>query len=333
MKTTARTAFTRVGFTAADFGGLYRRLGGSNAAWLASLLLVVVALVIVAPTALHADARRLEAVGAVPIEPGASARTSLRDAAIQRALREAVSRIARELLLEAEATVPLPPGSAPDQGDPVRRPDGVTEDPAEEELDRVLGKQMVRYTSRFRIVEDRGEMPAMFSESPTATSEYVVVVDVQVEVEQVRQRLIEGGLLVEVGQTLGSARRFRLEVEGLSRYPAYAAFLELLRAESGDPSVQPEAFEPGRVSFIVAAEDEPREFMWRLIQRRAPGFEIEPLPARGEADTARALRLAVQWTPPEPLDEAGLPAVEAWDGRGSSRQPVRTAPPTGRSSR
>ena len=78
-----------------------------------------------------AEVRRVEAVGTIPIDPSERGRLALRDRAIQEALREAVFRVARELLLEAEA---------PDDSSSL--------------LGEVLRSKMVRYTTRFRILED-----------------------------------------------------------------------------------------------------------------------------------------------------------------------------------
>ena len=93
------------------------------------------------PEARAEDVRRLEAVGVVPLKPTQRGSVGALDEAIQAALREAVSRVARSFLMDVE-----PAG----------------ED--EVDLDEVLGKRMVPYTSRFRIVDDQGERPAMFAE-------------------------------------------------------------------------------------------------------------------------------------------------------------------------
>ena len=140
-----------------------------------------------------AEIRRVEAVGVVPLMPNRQASVDALDQAVQAALREAVSRVARDFLMEAE----------PGEGEEV-------------ELEEVLGKRMVPYTARFRILDDQGERPALFAEDPRVTSEYVVEVEVFVDAERVQQRLVEAGLLVP-DPGVGAVSRIELELRGRQR--------------------------------------------------------------------------------------------------------------------
>ena len=124
-----------------------------------------------AATASARDIERVEVVGAVAVLPGA-ATSSAREAAVRRALREAVNRTALALLAQ------LP----------------VSEDGAGIELSGVLGADPLEYASRYQVIEDRGERPALFVTDPDAVSEYVVVVEVYLDLDRVRDRLRAAGL-------------------------------------------------------------------------------------------------------------------------------------------
>jgi hypothetical protein len=175
------------------------------------------------------EVQRLEAVGVVPLKAGQQ-RSGALEAAIQAGLREAVSRVARNLLLEADAS-----------------------EGADSEIEKALGKRMVAYTSRFRILDDQGERAAMFTDDPKATSEYVVVVEVFVEADRVEQRLIEAGLLQRALEA-GSHSRVELELQGLEEYGAYTAartLLGQLGERAGVRSVTPRLFESGKAMLDV----------------------------------------------------------------------------------
>jgi hypothetical protein len=179
------------------------------------------------PTPASAETRRIEAIGAAPIKPGRRGSVSVLDEAIQLALREAVSRVAQSFLLDADA-----------------------EGESDLSIEKVLGKKMVPYTTRFRIIDDRGERPALFADDPKVSKEYVVVVEVFVDADRVEERLREAGVLEASGEP-AATRRIRLEARGVTSYPAYLAMVELIRGAGGAVAVTPRGFARGIAVFDV----------------------------------------------------------------------------------
>ncbi len=227
-----------------------------------------------------AEMRPLEAVGAVPITPGREAEAA-QEAALDEAITEAVLRVTRELLLDVEL-----PGE-PDQ------------DP-EEALVEILGGDMRSYASRFRITEDIGERPALFAEDPEVTAEYVLVVEVHVDVDQIKNRLVEAGLLIG-GETHRVGRELRIGIKGLNDYRAYQAFRSLLLDEVGARSVLPLEFERGRVVLGVDSDHGAAAFRDQMLGRSPGQFEIDVV-----RTSRNALELNVVWNAPgEPSESSG----------------------------
>jgi hypothetical protein len=256
--------------------GVHRRaaLAGASALWIA----VVVAL----PAS--AEVRTVETIGAVPIVEGVRPRRAPRDAAILQAQFEAVAQVANELLIDAD-----PSGQAP-SGQPGWEGEG------RPSVEQVLGSDVGPYTHRFRIVQDRGEGPPVYSDDPEARAEYVVVVEVQVDAARVRDRLVEAGLLTASGAP-PEGRSFVLEVRGLNVYPAYAALRELIVTGAGARSVVPVSMGRDWVVLRVESEDSGPDFLDKLLASSPPELDLLPL----EADRDR-LRLGVRWTPPAEPD-------------------------------
>ena len=257
-----------------------------------ALALASVGVLLVA-SSVAADVRRLEAVGAVGVAQDET--RDPRQRAIDAALREAVGQVASELLVDA----PLDEGS-----------DGTHDDEASEpDIATLLGDDMLRYALRFRVVDDRGIGPAMFVEDPAVTSEYVVVVEVEVESDRVRDRLVEAGLLR--GDDDSAAQpALRLEVRGLRAYPAYEDLRRVLeRASGGDPGT-PLLFERGRTVLEVHTSHSGSELVEALVREAPAHLRVEPLGVRNGNAT-----IAVEWSaPPEPARvraEGPLPAVES----------------------
>ena len=224
-----------------------------------------------------AELRKLEAVGAVPIDPRARGGIAPRDVAIQRALKEAVSRVAREFLLDAEDAEVSPAT-----------------------LDEVLGEDMVQYTASFRIREDRGERPALFSEDADITTEYLVVMEVEVDAERVEGRLVEAGLLARRGSTRGLAR-MRIEADGVDVYAAYEALRDALRSDVAVKRVVPREFGAGVATLDVEYDGESAPILERLLRRPPPGLEV-----RSQPSEPGLLRLSLDWTPPPAVEPADL---------------------------
>jgi hypothetical protein len=214
----------------------------------------------------RAEVRPVEAVGAVPLDADAPSRVAPRDAALRRALEEAVHRVALDEL----------PGFDPEAG--------------EETLAAALGRDPAEFATRYRIREDRGERPALFTEDPEVESEYVVVVEVHVDVERVRERLAQAGLLL---MPSGESRRYRVRVviEDVGSYAAYRAVRTLLE-ELGLRSVLPVEMERGRAVLEVDGDRSPDALMSGLLRTAPSDLKLVPLAIDAETVTLRARLLA-----------------------------------------
>jgi len=171
-------------------------------------------------------------------------------------------------------------------------------------LKDALGRETVPYTKSFRIVEDQGERPALFTSDPDIANEYVVVMEVQVEVERVRARLEEKGLLTPL--EISELKGVRLEVRGLTHYGGYRALVELLEGEAvGAEGVIPRDFYPGRMVLAVEGDWAPAELLERLRAAAPENLRIEAVVTEGAEDEAEGassgpptLQLEVAWAPP-----------------------------------
>jgi hypothetical protein len=221
-----------------------------------------------------AEVRTVEAVGAVPLDASAPAATAPRDAALHLALQDAVRRTAFEEL---------------DRTDPAQQ----------SAAEQALGDDPLAYATRFRIVEDRGARPALFSDTPGVETEYVVVVEVYVDVDRVRDALGRRGLAV---RRAGGADRVALRVvlEDLDGYPTYAAVRALL-AKVGARSALPVELERGRAVLEVDSDRGPEALADALVRAAPPNLSLSPLSASGQT-----LRLRAQLRPGDAA--AGAPA-------------------------
>ncbi len=263
--------------------------------WLASM-----------PLSAMAEVRVLEVVGAVPLDEKTRARSIPKDRAIEEALWEGVSRVAGDLLIDS-----VVPESAEGQN-PVRD---------------ALGLDMVPYTRSFRIVDDQGERPSLFTEHPDAATEYVVVVEVQVEVDRVRERLIDAGLL-QSGER-SALNGIELEIRDLTAYAGYEQFVSLLKGDRvGAASVSPLELDHGRAVLRVEAEWGAAELLERLLAAAPATLRIRPIAIdesqprgvgeRLEPNRPSRLTLSVTWAPPVAHPDTASAPVSA----GPSRVPA-----------
>jgi len=235
------------------------------------------------------DLRRVEVVGVVGV--GENDRRDPRAAAVQRALREAVERVATGYLIGSIERV-----DTEDRDARVSVPGGP-------DLEKILGRDMGVYAARFKVLEDRGVGPALFSEDPAATEEYVVVVEVFVEADRVRDRLVAGGVLEEQIDE-SNTPVVQLVVQGLSVYPAFVDVRELITGPVGAESAVPVSFQRGRATLAVATGMTAAQLV-AAMEREAPShLTVIRLGAIGAEP-----RIAVRWSPRPP--EAELPPVEA----------------------
>jgi hypothetical protein len=236
------------------------------ALWLAAALVPAVA-------AGAPELRRVESVGAAPAGAQARAGATLRQAALEAALGDAVRRVAAELSGLSDAD----PGLA-----------------------RALGDRPLDYVARYRLTEDRGERRALLVADPQAVLEYVVVAEAHVDVARLRARLERAGLLAPPEREAQLAR-VRLVLEGVQSWEAVQAIRAQLARERAVRSVVPEVLEPGGVTLAVETSRRPGEIASALLARPPQGIEVhlvraehdgvrlrvvEPLPAGGTAEAA-----------------------------------------------
>ncbi len=217
-------------------------------------------LVVAGAWAAAAEVRKIEAVGAIALD-AKSSRSNPRDAALQQALLEAVRRVALEML--------------PDL-DPI-------ED--QEELDAALGGQPHEFATRYRIIDDRGERPALFVDDPDVETEYAMIVEVHVDTDHVRERLAEAGLLEPSGDR--RRVRIRLEIRDVDSYAVYRALRTLLE-EVGVRSAVPVEMERGRVVLDVDGDREGEELLEDLLRAAPDNLTILPIDSDYDRLTLRA---------------------------------------------
>jgi len=220
--------------------------------------MLLLAVVVAWPAA--AEVRKVEAVGAIALGT-ANTPSNPRDAALQAALLEAVRRVAFEMV--------------PDL-DPI-------ED--QQEIDAALGAQPQQLATRYRIIDDRGERPALFVDDPDAETEYAVIVEVQVDTDRVRELLAEAGLLAPSGD--GRRVRIRLEIRDVESYAVYTALRTLLD-EVGVRSAVPVEMERGRVVLDVDGDREGEELLEDLLRAAPDNLTILPIDSDYDRLTLRA---------------------------------------------
>jgi hypothetical protein len=209
-----------------------------------------------------AEVRQIEAVGAVPLAPDARHPSPPRDVAVRMALNEAVRRVALDLVPDME----------PEE--------------AAEFLPEVLGDEPFDYTTRFRIIEDQGERPTLFVEDPGVEFEYVVVVEAHIDAGRVEERLRDAGLLR--ADSDGALRRdFRLVVEDLESFAAYAALRETLIEGVGVRSALPAEMQRGRAVLVVNTAKDSRQLLEDLLRAAPPELRITPVDAQEDTLTVR----------------------------------------------
>jgi hypothetical protein len=267
-------------------------------------LVAVLALLLGAASASGAEIRRMEVVGAVPLDAETRRSGIPKDKAIDEALFEGVWRVAYELLEESAVELvgsePTGDGGAASEGpDPIRA---------------ALGTNMVLYATSFRILDDQGERPTLFTDHPDAATEYVVVVEVQVDVDRVRDRLRSAGLLEVPGGGLVALSGIEIEIRGLTDYRGFQALKTLIESDSvGVETFEPREFGRGRTLLRVEAEWGATELLERLLAAAPPELRITPMdvddPTPSELDgwgrdepAVGSLVLEIAWTPPPSVE-------------------------------
>jgi len=231
-------------------------------------------------------ATAVESVGVAPITED---EVEPRDAAVRAAVAGAATTAAMEL---------LPEDFTPPEGEV--GPDGEPLSPAAW-VEQRLGDDPYVYATRFRILEDRGRRRATFSADSGVDYEYVVVADVDLDLDAVRGRLAALGLLA--GGTAGSGQEVRLVVEGLSSYRPLARLRSALAADRGVRSVVPVEFTDGRAVLSLDADRGAGQLAAELTHRPPDGLRVLVV----EEGASEATVLVEELAPP-PDPDASEPA-------------------------
>lgn len=230
-------------------------------------------------TSASADLQRVEAVGTYGIDSAKRGRVVARDAAIRDARREAVTRVALERIGTSEwdddgGALQSPLESGGDPNDVRRGRVSPTEDEAAT-LAEALGADMLPYTRSYRLLEDQGERPVLFEDRPGIETEYVVVVQVVVDVERVEQALERAGLVAAMG--VGEGETLLVEFEGIRRYAVFDRLLRTLRSRLGATKAAALEFSLGRQLVAVEGPFGGEELARRLSRLEDPDFRLEPV--------------------------------------------------------
>jgi hypothetical protein len=238
------------------------------------------------PLAAARDVVRVESVGAAAVRSDSA---SPRDAAVHKALLDAVRQVAEGLLATGEED-----GFAEGPDDAEGLESGEQESA---ELERILGNKPLEYATRFQVVEDRGEGPSLFGSDLDVETEYVVIVSVFVDRDRIRERLTRAGvMLTPAGQE--PQIRSRLILENLGEYWVYAEIRRVLLEELKMRSAIPREFAPGLGILELNAAQPPSEFL--ALLQRSVSDRMELVPLSVEADE---MRLRVELFDPQPPAE------------------------------
>ena len=123
------------------------------------------------------------------------------------------------------------------------------------------------------------------------TSEYVVLVSVQVDTGRVRDRLTRAGLLASDGAP--AAGRVFFVLEDLHSWRPVEALTRRLRTDPGVRSVVPEEFSHGRARLAVEAAHTPDAIVKRLVAQPPEGFEVVPVRQDAEGVVLRLNDVAI----------------------------------------
>ncbi len=239
----------------------------------------------------RAQSQRAEALGVAPITKDVA---SPRDSALRAAVRSAVASAAAAML-PANYTPPAPPA----------HDEHAQADPNAWLAER-LGGDPFAYVTRFRILEDRGRRPATITAGRDAEYEYVVLAEVQLDLDAIRERMEQIGLAERRGN--GQERRVLIVVEGLTSYPPLQKVRETIAHDRSVRSVVPVEFTRGRAVLAVDSDRGADAIVASLTQRAPEGLRITPVDQGPDHATVRA-----EWQPPQSTpaaDARPAPAVD-----------------------
>lgn len=260
-------------------------------------VLVAAVAAVAAQDASADEPRVLRVVGVQPLDASASKAGGPRQGAVNEALYEAVARVALELV--DEYGPPVPDDDAGEAGgDDATAP----AERGEDWLKGALGKDMTPFARSFRIVDDQGSRPVLFPGESKATHEYVVVVETTVDVDRVRDRLAEQGIIAVEVEEVGDDG-VEIEALGLRHWSGYEALVALLEGPGVRASeVRPVEFEAGRAVVYAVVRGSPEDVLVRVLESAPIGLEITSGTVERDrgmrGDGAPRIRLELLWTPP-----------------------------------
>ncbi len=212
------------------------------------------------------EVRRVEVVGVAPAGADAQSGVPVRQRALRAALALAVEGVAMGLLSDESAAEPAL------------------------DLGRVLGGSPREFTVGYKVLEDRGERRPLLLVDPKVSSEYVLLVEVFVDVTRVERALEAADLRVRRPVEAPSSE-LRVVVEAIPSYQAYAALCRYLTDQAGVSAVTPAIFEAGRVELRVEGRLTPQELVDRLVNPQPDGLRVEPVFVDGQSVRIRIAEL------------------------------------------
>jgi hypothetical protein len=266
---------------------------GSMAALLGGAFILVVS------GAARAELQRVEAVGIYGIRDSMRSRVIPRDEAIAMARWEGVSRVAIELIGESAPSDEEGAVEDPTEGFPPTDTEGPSEDKVAS-LRAALGDDVLPYMRSYRILEDRGEVPVLFNDAPDVAVEYVVVVEVIVDVDRVTNALASAGLIA-AARPEAAGEAVVVELIGIARYEALELVLEVLREKIGATRIRTVEFSRERQVLSVEGPLGPDALLAKLAGIKDPRLILEPI---GVDSAGRRIRLMGRWLPESAADPA-----------------------------
>ena len=186
-------------------------------------------------------------------------------------------------------------------------------------LRSALGTDMLPYTRSYRILEDQGELPVLFDDQPGVETEYVVVVEVIVDVKRIEEALKEAGLVVRAAEFGGGRATLTLEMTGLGRFDALQTVLEALRGPLGATRVEPSEFQRERQLLLVEGPFDLIGLARRLATFEHPRLVLEPVGFDRERDR---LRVLARWFPADTLPEEEPALAESGESVSQKEEPT-----------
>ena len=162
---------------------------------------------------------------------------------------------------------------------------------------------MLPYTRSYRILEDQGELPVLFADEPGIDTEYVVVMEIIVDVARVADALEGAGLVM--AQAQNEQIDLTIELVGISRYEALEKVLAALRGPLGATRVSTVEFEWTRQIIAVEGPFDADGLAARIADWDDAQLVLEPVSLD---PVYRRIRVAARWFPavdPQGAGESG----------------------------